>query len=166
MKKLLFAYNLIGLFFLTALPVLSQKADFTGYWTLDRTKSSVVTDQPTMIKLQVRMTTDSLITVRVYDRGDNQEYPFDEKLGLDGKECNITIYDMPRRSKAGLSESDGTLAFESTTTFSTDSGTADFKSKEIWKLDKEKKILIIDFRNSMAGNDTAGTWFYSYSERL
>jgi hypothetical protein len=166
MKNLFTTVALASILLLTALPAFAQKADFTGNWLLDKTKSSIVTDQPTMIKLQVRMTSDSLLTVRTYDRGDNQEYPFNENLGLDSKDCNIVIFDMPRKSKAGFTGSDGSLTFESTTTFSTDSGPADFKSKEVWKLDKEKKILTIEFRNNMSGNDTNGSWTYSKVDQL
>ena len=166
MKKVRFLIPFFAFFLLSALSSFAQRVDFSGNWVLDKTKSSIPADQPTMIKLQVKMTADSLLTVRIYDRGDGQEYPFNENLGLDGKECNIIIFDMPRRSKAGLSESDGLLAFESTTTFSTDSGPSDFKSKEVWKIDKEKKILSIGFKNNMSGNDTAGTWFFNKVEAI
>src|SRR5512138_1753438 len=127
MKNLSKSLALASILLFTALQAFGQKANFTGNWLLDKTKSSVVTDQPTMIKLQVRMTADSLLTLRTYDRGDYQEYPFTENLGLDSKYCSIVIYEMPRKSKAGFTESDGSLAFESTTTFSTDSGPSDFK---------------------------------------
>jgi hypothetical protein len=166
MKNKLHSNLLIALFLLSALTATAQKTDFSGNWVLDRTKSSVVTDQPTMIKLRIMMKQDSVLTFRIYDRADGQEYPFNENLGLDGKECNIIIYDMPRKSKASLSDSDGSLAFETVTTFSTDSGPSDFKSKEIWKLDREKKILTIDFKNNMAGNETSGSWLFNKVDKL
>lgn len=166
MKNLFTPVALASILLLTALPAFGQKADFTGNWLLDKTKSIVITDQPTMIKLEVRMTADSLLTLRVYDRGDNQEFPFNENLGLDSKDCSIVIFNMPRKSKVGFTESDGSLAIESTTTFSTDSGPADFKTKEVWKLDKEKKILTIEFKNNMMGNDTNGSWIYGKVDQL
>jgi hypothetical protein len=112
------------------------------------------------------MTGDSLITVRVYDRGDGQEYPFNENVGLDSKECKIIIYDMPRRSKCSLSEQEGSLNFESTTTFTNDSGTADYNTKEVWKLDKDKKVLTIDFKNNISGNEAAGSFFFNKVDAL
>ena len=165
MKKL-FTSVIVSLLFLEAVPAFGQKPDFTGNWLMDKTKSTVVTDQPTMFKLQVKMTADSLLTLRIYERGDGQEYPFNENLGLDRREVNIIIYDMPRKSRAGINESDGTLAFESLTVFNTDSGTADFKSKEVWKIDREKKILTIEFKNNMGGNETNGSWVYSKVAQL
>jgi hypothetical protein len=161
MKKVMYLITFTAFFMLSSLPSSSQKVDFSGTWALDKTKTSLAADQLTLIKIQIRMTGDSLITVRVYDRGDGQEYPFNENVGLDGKECKIIIYDMPRRSKASISEQEGSLSFESTTTFSGDSGPMDYNSKETWKLDSEKKVLTIYFKNNISGNETAGTFFFN-----
>jgi hypothetical protein len=166
MKKNSLLFPLIAFFLLSPLLSLAQRADFSGNWVLDKTKTSMAADQLTLIKLQIRMTGDSLNTVRVYDRGDGQEYPFNENVGLDGKECKIVIYDMPRRSKATLSEQEGFLAFESTTTFSNDSGPSDYISKEVWKLSGEKRVLTIDFKNNIGGNEIAGTLYFNKVEDL
>lgn len=164
MKKVKILVALIAGFMIIALPSSAQKTDFSGNWLLDKTKTSFPADQLTLIKLQVRMTNDSLITVRVYDRGDGQEYPFNENVGLDGKECKMVIYEMPRKSKAGFSAAEGTVTFESTTTFNSDTGTSDYISKEVWKLDKEKKVLTIEFKNNVGGNEFSGIYIFNRAD--
>jgi len=138
--------------------VTAQKADFNGTWKLDQTKSTLAEYTPILTRIVVRINGDSLLTERYYDTGDGQEYPFTENLTFDGKEYPITIYDMPRKSKASWSDQDGSVIFESTTTFSGDSGTQDFITKENWKVDKATSVLTISFANKMGGNDAAGAF--------
>lgn len=141
-----------------------QKADFTGTWKLDRTKSTILQDSPTLIKLNVQVKGDSLLTERTYDTGDGQEYPFTENFTLDGKEYEITIYDMPRKSKAIWSGTEGVLNLESKTTFSGPNGTDDFVSKETWKVDKANNLLTITFKNSTSAGESEGAFFFNKSE--
>jgi len=138
--------------------VTAQKSDFNGTWKLDQTKSTLAEYTPVLTRIVVRINGDSLLTERYYDTGDGQEYPFTENLTFDGKEYPITIYDMPRKSKASWSDQDGSVIFESTTTFSGDSGTQDFITKENWKVDKATSVLTISFANKMGGNDAAGAF--------
>ena len=98
------------------------------------------------------------MTERYYDTGDGQEYPFKENVTLDGKEYGITIYDMPRKAKASWSDQEGSIIFESTTTANGDNGTADFISKENWKVDKITGTFTISVTNKMAGNEAAGAF--------
>ena len=139
--------------FIFSLNVNGQKADFNGKWKLDMTKSSLPEYTPILTKIEVKITGDSLVTERFYDTGDGQEYPFTEILTLDGKEYNIVIYDMPRKTKATWSDQDG-LKIDST--ISTNNG--DFVSKEAWKIDTVAKTLTISFNNSMEGNEATGTF--------
>ena len=90
-----------------------------------------------------------------------EQYPFDENLSLDGKDAKIVIYDMPRTSKVTKSASDGSLSFESTTTFNGQYGEENLVAKETWKIDPEGKLLTIDFTNKMADNETTGTNYYN-----
>jgi len=153
MKRTLLIALLMVLTIFSAYNLSAQKADFNGDWKLDMTKSTLPEYTPILTRIEVRISGDSLLTERYYNTGDGQEYPFNENLTLDSKEHNITIYDMPRKSKASWSEQDG-LTVESTTT----SNDGDFVSKETWKADVTAKTLTISFKNSMAGNVADGVF--------
>ena len=143
--------------------VTAQKADFNGTWKLDRTKSTLVEYIPILTRIDIRINGDSLLTERYYDTGDGQEYPFKENVTLDGKEYGITIYDMPRKAKASLSDQEGSIIFESTTTASGDNGSQDFITKESWKVDKTTNTFTITFKNKMGSNESEGTFILNKS---
>ena len=136
----------------------AQKADFNGTWRLNPGKSTLAEYTPVLTRINVRITGDSLLTERYYDTGEGQEYPFTENVTLDGKEHSITIYEMPRKTKALWSENDGTLVVESVTTFTGDMGTQDFVSKEAWKVDKINNTITISFTNKMGDIGSEGAF--------
>ncbi len=163
MKRTKIFMFVMVLAFSTSFVVTAQKTDFNGKWKLDMTKSTLVEYTPVLTRIVIKINGDSLLTERYYDTGDGQEYPFTENLILDGKEYGITIYDMPRKSKASWSDQDGSLIFESTTTFSGDNGSQDFITKENWKVDKATSVLTISFTNKMGGNEAAGAFILNKS---
>jgi hypothetical protein len=71
---------------------------------------------------------------------------------------------MPRKSKALLSDPDGFVIVESTTTTNGDNGSEDFISKETWKPDPANKILTISFKNNIAGYETEGNFVFNKTE--
>jgi len=165
MKKITFYCCSIVLAFTVSFSVAGQKTDFSGTWKLDRTKTQITSDFPVLVMLTVNIKGDSLLTERIYEVGDGQEYPFDENVTLDGKEHSIYIYDMPRKSKAGWLEKEGSLLFESVTTYTGDSGSGDFVSKETWKLDKTKNILTISFINNTSAGESTGSFVFNTYKR-
>jgi hypothetical protein len=162
-KTLLFAFSMVFAIAFS-LQVSGQKTDYNGIWKLDVNKSTLTENTPILIKINAAIKGDSLLTERFYDTGDGQEYPFTENLTLDGKEYNITIYDMPRKSKALLSDPDGFVIIESTTTTNGDNGSEDFNSTETWKTDTANKILTINFKNNIGGDETEGTFVFNKTE--
>ncbi len=148
------------LIFLPAFNGFSQKADFSGQWKLNREKSEITDNSMFLNKITMNLKSDSLLTTRVYENGNGEEYPFDEKLSLDGKACKIVIYDMPRTSTATRSNSDGAVAITSTTTFYGNNGMEDMVAKETWKLGDDGKILTMEFINKMSGVETSGKYLY------
>ncbi len=161
MKKISIFISLFIFAFVSVLPVTGQDSGFQGAWKLDRTKSTVLEYFPTLIRLNVQIKGDSLLTERIYDTGDGQEYPFTENLTLDGREYRITIYEMPRKSKASRGEQVEILNIESTTT---SNGTEDFVSKETWKVDKTTNTLTISFKNSSSAGESEGTLLFNKAE--
>lgn len=164
MKRIASFIFLTSLFLAVTVTATSQKTDFQGTWKLDRTKSTLPANMPTLIGITINIKGDSLLTERVYDSMDGQEYPFTENLTLDGQESKITIYDMPRKAKAGMADQDSTLNHESTTTFNGPDGTADFLSKETWKVDKTTNILSINFVNTISGTEENGVFVFNKVE--
>jgi hypothetical protein len=148
----------ILLFILPSIPGLAQKADLTGEWKLNKEKS-VIADQLFLSKITIQFKSDSLISDRVYENGNGEEYPFVEKLSLDGKDCKTVIYDMPRTSSATRS-ADGSVMISSATTYNGNNGQEDMIAKETWKADSSGKVLILDFTNKMQGNEIKGTFYY------
>ncbi len=128
MKKTTLIIFVMALAIFTSINVSGQKADFNGTWKLDASKSTLPQFPVILMKIDIQIKGDSLLTERYYDTGDGQLYPFTENLTLDNKESRITIYDMPRKTKASWSEQ-GELLLESATTVNGDSGPEDFKTK-------------------------------------
>jgi hypothetical protein len=158
MKKMKFIVLLTVIASISSIQLTAQIADFNGTWKIDRTKSTLPEYTPVLTKIDIKISGDSLLTQRFYDTGNGQEYPFTENLTLDGKEYNIVIYEMPRKTKASWSEQDGFLTIESAITISGDSGTSEFISKESWKIDKTNNTFTISFKNKMSGNDSEGAF--------
>jgi hypothetical protein len=144
---------------LPSISAFAQKADLSGEWKLDKEKS-VISDQLFLSKITIQFKSDSLLTTRVYENGSGEEYPFDEKISLDGKDCKIVIFDMPRTSKATRLDSDGSIMISSTTTINGNNGAEDMVAKETWKLDSAGQILILEFTNKMSDNEMKGTYYY------
>jgi hypothetical protein len=160
MKRTIISLVFISLLIASSSAVYGQRGNFSGSWKLDRTKSVVGTEWPVLIKIRIEFKGDTLLTERVYDTGDGQEYPFSEKLNLDNKEYSMIIYEMPRKIKGALSEQDAVLNFESTTTFNGSAGNEDFISKETWKVDTASGILTIGFVNKTSAGEAPGSLVY------
>jgi hypothetical protein len=154
---------LVALFMLCILPALTiyaQKSDFSGEWKLNKEKSVLADNQLFLSAITIQYKSDSLLTTRVYENGNGEQYPFQENISLDGKDCKIVIFDMPRTSTATVSSADKTLMIASTTTINGDNGPVDMNAKETWKVDSEGKMLTLDFTNKMSENETIGKYYY------
>lgn len=161
MKTKSIFFSLIVIAVTASFSLSAQSTGFSGEWKLDQTKTANVDNQLFLAGVIIKLKADSLLTTRIYENGMGEQYTFDENLSLDGKDAKIVIYDMPRTSKVTKSASDGSLSFESTTTFNGQYGEENLLAKETWKIDPEGKLLTIDFTNKMADNETTGTNYYN-----
>ncbi len=151
------------LFLIILLPassIIAQKANFSGEWKINKEKSVLADNQLFLSKITIQLKNDSLLTTRVYENGNGDEYPFDEKLSLDGMASKIVIFEMPRTSKATLSDTDGSIMIASTTTFNGGNGQEDMTANEKWKVENEGQNLSFFFTNKMSGNEITGTYYY------
>jgi hypothetical protein len=112
------------------------------------------------IRITVLQKNDSILTTRVYENEYGEQYPFQENLPLNGKECKIVIYDMPRTARASFSSVNGPLNFESTTTFYGNSGSDSLKTKETWHIQKGGQLLKIDYTSTYSGGSASGTQYF------
>lgn len=152
-------YSFLLIIFLPVVTLSAQKANFSGEWKLNKEKITASDNQLILSKITFQIKADTLLTTRVYENGMGEEFPFDENLTLDGKECKIFIYDMPRKSTAALA-ADGSITIASATTFYGNNGEEDMVAKETWKIDQEGKILTLEFSNTMSGTESTGTYYY------
>jgi hypothetical protein len=138
--------------------VSAQGNDFNGEWKLNTEKTRLPGDQLYLLKVIVKIEGNNMLMTRTYSDPNGQEYPFEENLTLDGKESKITIYDMPRASKA-VKNADGTITIESVTTFYANGGEESLTAKEVWKVDKD--TLIIETLNKMMGNELNSASYFN-----
>lgn len=161
MKTKPFLIILITFFITSSFTIIGQESRFTGEWKLNKEKTVLADNQIFLSRVSVKLKSDSLLTTRVYENMNGEEYPFQENLSLNGKDCKIVIYEMPRSSKASLSNTDGSIIIESTTTFYGNNGEQNIIAKEVWKVDNEGKLLTIYFTNKMSSGETSGTSYYT-----
>src|SRR5512133_4356942 len=152
---------LLLLIFAPVISSFGQKADFSGEWKLNKEKTTLTDNSLFLSGIKVILKADSLLTTRIYENSNGEEYSFDENLSLDGKDGKIVIYDMPRTSKVSKTTGQESLIFESVTVFNGQYGADSLISRETWKLDPETRNLVIDFTNKMSGNEVAGKNFYN-----
>ncbi|HUX58450.1 MAG TPA: hypothetical protein VMV77_15875 [Bacteroidales bacterium] len=158
--KTIFSF-LVLLMVTSSFSALAQKENFSGKWNLDKEKTVLADDQLFLSAVTIQIKNDSLLSSRIYENSYGEQYPFDENLPLNGTDCKIVIYDMPRTTKASRSKEDGSVNIESKTTFNGNYGEEDLLAKETWKVDKTGKTLTIDFTNNMSDVETKGTNFYN-----
>ncbi len=160
MKTKTLVFVSIVLFSLSSLTVLGQSKSFSGEWKFNREKSTAGSNQLFLAKITVLQKSDSLLTTRVYENENGEQYPFKENLPLNGQECKIVIYDMPRTAKASLSSGTKSLNFESTTTFYGNSGSDNLKAKETWSVQDGGKTLKIDYTTTYSGGTSTGVQYF------
>jgi len=161
MKTKAILISLVLIILTSSYSVYSQKDNFTGEWKLNKEKTVLTDNQLFLSKVTIQLKNDSILTTRVYESDYGEQYPFNENLSLNGKECKIVIYDMPRSTKASRLATNGSIKMESATTFYGNNGEENLTAIETWQVDKEGNTLTIKYVNKMADNEFAGTSYYN-----
>lgn len=145
----------------TTLLFAKDAVNFSGTWVLDKEKTQLGESNIYLAKIKISQQGDSLATTRTYSNQYGEEYPFDENLRLGGNQLEHWIYDMPRKAAAKWGEDKKSIAFESTTTFSGNSGDFDFVAKETWSLQDKGKVLVIDYTGTTPQGERTGKMFFN-----
>ena len=150
----------ILIFLLVSTTVYGQSQLFSGEWKFNREKSTNIDNRLFLAKITVLQKSDSIFTTRVYENDYGEQYPFEENLPLNGKECKIVIYDMPRTSKASFPSGSDALNLESITAFTGNYGPDSLKTRETWHIEDGGKLLKVDYKSSYSGGSAAGTQYF------
>jgi hypothetical protein len=148
------------LIFFSSSTIKGQSSKFSGEWKFNKEKTALKSSRLFLSQIKIHLKSDSLLTRRIYEADSGEEYPFVENLSLDGKECKIVIYDMPRTTKALFSAKTGLINVESTTTFYGDYGEDNFKAKETWKVEDKGKTLSIATSSTFSGGSSSDTLYF------
>ena len=152
---------IILLMFLASFSATAQKPDFSGEWKLNKEKTALADNSLFLAGITIKIKADTLFTTRLYENSNGEQYPFDENVTLDGKEGKITIYEMPRVTKATGINEDGSINVESKTTFYNNGAEDNLVAKETWKIAGDTNMLTIEFKNAMAAGEATGTLYFT-----
>ncbi len=152
--------SVIMLFAVAVFTASSQSKSLTGEWKLDKEKTSMTDANLFLSKITFNLRNDSVLTVRVYQNSNGEEYPFVENIPLNGKDTKMTIYDMPRSSKA-TKLADGSVQIESVTIFQGNAGEDNLTTKETWSTDAEGKTLSMVYTSKMSAGEASGTSYFN-----
>ena len=151
-----------GFFTLTSMA--QDRADFSGEWKLNESKSELVRGQfPLCIFGGDRMRSKTMkiaghadfLTVDVASSSpDGALVTRQEKLIFDGKEREATFVGSPRdKSTARWSDDGQTMTVNSVRSFDTNGETADFKVTEVWKLINDGKSISVQVNSSSTSGE-------------
>lgn len=134
-----------------------DKSNFTGEWTLNEKKSDLgeFGARFTPKKIKVEQKEDGLSIERVISFN-GEDRTTSEKLTLDGKESENTVFNNSKKKSTAKWSDDGqTLTVNSVTKLDRNGEILEIKSTETWKLMNEGKSLSLETvsTSSMGTND-------------
>jgi hypothetical protein len=151
--------------FLTAFVAFAgdDKADFSGTWNFNEEKSEMGEGGRWMqpIKLVITQTGNDL-TIERHSKGRNDEdFTMTEKLTLDGKECENTVFgENTKKSVATWSEDGKVLTLSATMEFWREGAKTEITSVEILKLVEDGKGLSIDYSSKSPRGERKAVYVY------
>ncbi len=161
-KIQLFALLILGLFLFSSADLFGQKANFSGSWTLNESKSNLGDSQYRgALKITVTQDDNSLTLMRVSKGRDDEDRTTNEKYALDGSESQNTAFmNTVRKSKCSWSADGKILTIKSSTTFERDGEKREFNSTEAFSLSPDGKNLTIVSTFNMQNGEVQQTRVY------
>jgi len=145
-SKSLFSIFLFAAFLLNGAFSFAQKADFTGNWAFNESKSQMGEGRfrAPASKLVVAQNETTLTIERTSKGMDGEENVLKEKYTLDGKECeNTGFMNMVKKSKVTWSADNKALTISSTSIFERDGNSMEIKTIEVLTVSEDGKTLNI-----------------------
>ena len=153
-----------GFFTLTSMA--QDRANFSGEWKLNESKSELVAQFPLCIfgggdrmrskTMKIAGHADFLTVDVASSSPDGALVTRQEKLTFDGKESEATFVGSPReKSTARWSDDGQTMTVNSVKSFDTNGEKADFKVAEVWKLINDGKSISVQVNlSATSGGNT------------
>ncbi len=144
-KIKLFTLFIFGVFLLSSAHGFAQKANFSGTWTLNESKSNLGDSQfRGALKITATQDANSLTLARMMKGRNDEDISTNEKYTLDGSESqNAGFMNSVRKSKASWSGDGKVLTIKSVMTFERDGEKREFSSSEALSLSPDGKNLTI-----------------------
>jgi hypothetical protein len=171
MKKLMTAFAgkkpVLFLFagFFTLTSMAQDRANFSGEWKLNESKSEITQfpqwcifggDRMRSKTMKIAAQADFLTVSVVSSFPDGALNTRQENLTFDGKASETTYVGTPREKSVAKWSADGqTMTVHSVRSLDANGGTADFKVTEVWKLINDRKSIFIQVNSSsISGENT------------
>lgn len=137
---------ILGLFLSFGMNVKAQKADFSGNWTFNESKSQMGEGRFRAASKMAIVQKDSALTIeRTSKRMNGEESTLSEKYTFNGKVCeNAGFMNTVRKSTLAWSADNKILTINSTSVFERDGNTMEIKTVEAFSLSDDGKTLTIN----------------------
>lgn len=157
---------ILAIFFFTTAATFAQKANYSGTWTLNESKSNLGENRFRMsLKITATQDANALNLERLSKGRNDEDRITKEKYALDGTESENTVFQTTvRKSKATWSADGKILTINSTMTFERDGEKTEMKSSESWKLSADGKTLTIDSSMTMPNGEVIQTRVYDKAQ--
>lgn len=156
MKKILFSF-LIPSVLLFSFTTLADRANFSGDWKLDESKSELGEFGGRVARSLKADQKENEITITRTTPGFNGGDPVTTTVTLsyDGKVTESEGFGGSKRKSTASWSADGqTLTVNNTIIFDRDGQTSEFKSTETWTLTKDGSLSVVTYSNSPRGEST------------
>jgi hypothetical protein len=154
-KKMLYAL-LIPSVLLFSFTTVADRANFSGEWKLDESKSELGDFGGRVARSLKVDQKDNAITITRTSPGFNGGDPVTTATTLtyDGKITESEGFGGSKRKSTASWTDDATLSINTTTTFERDGQTSEFKSSETWTVTKDGLLSVVAHSNSPRGEST------------
>ena len=133
-----------------------DRANFSGDWKLDESKSELGEFGGRVARSIKADQKDNALTIARTTPGFNGGDPVTTTVTLtfDGKVTESEGFGGSKRKSTASWSDDATLTINTTTTFERDGQTSEFKSSETWTLTKDGSLSVVAHSNSPRGEST------------
>ncbi len=157
--------SLVVLFFCSVPDVSNaqgKKTDFSGSWKLNEETSNFGDSQfrRAALKMTIQQKGNDMTLEKVLTNRSGETYNSTEKLSLDGKECENSVNNRMRKSKANWSDDGKNLTISTVMVFEREGQSMEINTVEIYKKSDDGNHLLIDYTSSSPRGEMKQTLVY------